>query len=201
MVMQVYYLIPLVFMAAAFAYSMYVRKKAMAEAANMSPEEIEQKFSDFYAQYYELQPDERIIGNWSGVEYQAPAGTARRIAGGVLNAASAAVIGVSTYVPNVHVGLTNRGRVLVSREYSDFGKRGNYKHLAAFDQGTRAFNQDAAYPGQDVGPRPGNPFNPLVSLEFIQLRSPSGDTYEAWLSPQGSRHGQHGFSSILQSLG
>lgn len=199
--MQMYYLIPLVFMAAAFAYSMHVRKKAMADAANMTPEEIEQKFSDFYAQYYELQPGERVIGNWSGVEYQAPAGTARRIAGGVLNAASAAVIGVSTYVPNVHVGLTNRGRVLVSREYSDFGKRGNYKHLAAFDQGTRAFNQDATYPGQDIGPRPGNPFNPLVSLEFIQLRSPSGDTYEAWLSPQGSRHGQQGFSSILQSLG
>ncbi|KYG06084.1 hypothetical protein BE21_37005 [Sorangium cellulosum] len=180
---------------------MYVRKKVMAEAANMTPEQIEQQFSDLYAPYYELQPGERIIGNWSGVEYQAPAGTARRVAGGVLNAASAAVIGVSTYVPNVHVGLTNTGRVLVSREYSDFGKRGNYRHHAALDQGTRAFNQDATYPGQDIGSRPGNPFNPLVSLEFIQLRSPSGDIYEAWLSPQGSRHGQHGFSSILQSLG
>ncbi|KYF78063.1 hypothetical protein BE11_12090 [Sorangium cellulosum] len=199
--MQVYYLIPLVLMAAGFAYSMYARKKALAEAASMTPEQIEQQFSDFYAQYYELQPDERIVGNWSGVEYQAPAGAARRIAGGALNAASAAVIGVSTYVPNVHVGLTNRGRVLVSREYSDFGKRGNYKHLAALDQGTRAFNQDAAYPGQDIGSPPGNPFNPLVRLEFIQLRSPSGDTYEAWLSPQGSRQGQQGFSSILRSLG
>ncbi|WP_434045796.1 MULTISPECIES: hypothetical protein [Sorangium] len=199
--MQMYYLIPLVLMVAGFAYSMYARKKALAEAANMTPEQIEQQFSDFYASYYELQPDERIIGNWSGVEYQAPAGTARRIAGGVLNAASAAVIGVSTYVPNVHVGLTNSGRVLVSREYSDFGKRGNYKQLTAFEQGTRAFNQDATYPGQDIGSRPGNPFNPLVNLEFIQLRSPSGDIYEAWLSPQGSRHGQNGFSSILQSLG
>ncbi|WP_437962771.1 hypothetical protein WME76_46960 (plasmid) [Sorangium sp. So ce119] len=199
--MQMYYLIPLVLMAAGFAYSMYARKKAMAEAANMTPEQIEQGFSDLYASYYELQPGERIIGNWSGVEYQGPAGTARRIAGGVLNAASAAVIGVSSYVPNVHVGLTDRGRVLVSREYSDFGKRGNYKHHAALDQGTRAFNQDATYPGQDIGSRPGNPFNPLVSLEFIQLRSPSGDIYEAWLSPQGSRPGQHGFSSILQSLG
>ncbi|AUX30594.1 MULTISPECIES: hypothetical protein [Sorangium] len=199
--MQIYYLIPLVLIAAGFAYSMYVRKKVMAEAANMTPEQIEQRFSDLYAPHYELQPGERIIGNWSGVEYQAPTGTARRVAGGVLNAASAAVIGVSTYVPNVHVGLTNTGRVLVSREYSDFGKRGNYRHHAALDQGTRAFNQDATYPGQDIGSRPGNPFNPLVSLEFIQLRSPSGDIYEAWLSPQGSRHGQHGFCSILQSLG
>ncbi|MGK4000597.1 hypothetical protein [Sorangium sp. So ce1024] len=199
--MQMYFLLPLVLIAAAFAYSMYVRKKVMAETANMTPEQLEQQFSDLYASYYELQPGERIVGNWSGVEFQAPAGLARRVAGGVLNAASAAVIGVSTYVPNVHVGLTNTGRVLVSREYSDFGKRGNFKHLAAFDPGTRAFNQEAAYPGQDIGSRPGNPFNPLVSLEFIQLRSPSGDTYEAWLSPQGSRAGQQGFSSILQALG
>lgn len=199
--MQIYYLFPIVLMAAGLAYSMYVRKKAIADAANMTPEQVAQKFSEFYESYYELHPGERIVGNWSGVEYQAPAGMARRVAGDVLNAASGALIGVSTYVPNVHVGLTNTGRVLVSREYSDFGKRGNYKHLTAFDQGAKALPQDATYPGQDMGPRPGNPFNPLVSLEFIQLRAPSGDVYEAWLSPQGARYGQHGFSSILQSLG
>ncbi|WP_437733634.1 hypothetical protein [Sorangium sp. So ce1335] len=199
--MQMYYLLPLVLIAAGIAYSMYVRKKVMAETANMTPEQLEQHFSDNYASYYDLQPDERIIGNWSGVEYQAPAGAARRIAGGALNAASAAVIGVSTYVPNVQVGLTSSGRVLVSREYSDFGQRGNFKQHAALAQGTRALNQDATYPSQDIGSPPSNPFNPLVRLEFVQLRSPSGDTYEAWLSPQGSRVGQHGFSSILQSLG
>jgi hypothetical protein len=201
MVMQIYYLFPFVLMAAGIAYSMHVRKKALADAANMTPEQVAQKFSEFYESYYELQPGERIVGNWSGVEYQAPAGMARRVAGGVLNAASGALIGVSTYVPNVHVGLTNTGRVLVSREYSDFGKRGNYKHHAALDQGTKALNQDATYPGQDIGSRPGNPFNPLVNLEFIQLRSPSGDVFEAWLSPQGARYGQQGFSSIVQSLG
>lgn len=63
------------------------------------------------------------------------------------------------------------------------------------------YNQNATYPGQDIGSRPGNPFNPLVSLEFIQLRARNGDVFEAWLSPQGARYGQNGFSSILQSLG
>ena len=198
--MQIYYLFPIVLMAAGLAYSMYVRKKAIADAANMTPEQVEQKFSEFYESYYELHPGERIVGNWSGVEYQAPAGMARRVAGGVLNAASGAMLGVSTYVPNVHVGLTSAGRVLVSREYSDFGKRGNFKHHLAFDQGAKALNQEATYPGQDIGSRPGNPFNPLVALEFIQLRAPSGDVYEAWLSPQGARYGQQGFSPIQQSL-
>jgi len=39
------------------------------------------------------------------LEFQGAQSSARQLAGAALNAASAAVVGVSTYVPNVHVGV------------------------------------------------------------------------------------------------
>ena len=194
--MQIYYLLPLVLIAAAVAYSMWMKKKV----ANMNPEEAAERFHEFNSQYFDPMGEEKIVGAWSGVEFQGAQGLARKAAGAALNAASSAVIGVSSYVPNVQVGLTSSGRVLVSREYSELGSRGNFKQLKALGVGTKALTGQSCHPGEDLGKAPKNPYNPLVSLEFVQLRSPDGDIYEAWMSPQGGRIGQNGFSSILQAL-
>lgn len=194
--MQIYYFLPVVLIAAAVLYSLWMKKSVQ----NMNPEEAAQRFHEFNSQYFDLEGEERIVGAWSGVEHQGTKSAARQVAGAALNAASAAVVGVSSYVPNVQVGLTSSGRVLVSREYSELGDRGNFKQLKALASGTQALASDASHPGEDLGRPPKNPYNPLVSLEFVQLRGPDGDVYEAWMSPQGGRVGQDGFSSILQTL-
>lgn len=195
--MQIYYFLPVVLIAAAFAYSYFMKR----QVANMNPEEAAQRFHDHYSSYFDLEDGERVVGAWSGLEFQGPKSAARQFAGAALNSASAAVVGVSTYVPLLQVGLTSKGRVLVSREYSDLGERGNYKQVAAFPSGTRALDSNAALPGQALGAVPKNPFNPAVSLEFVQLRAASGDAYDAWMSPQGGQMGHSGFRSILQALG
>jgi hypothetical protein len=195
--MQIYYFLPVVLIAAAVAYSFYMKR----QVANMNPEEAAQRFHDHYSAYFDLEAGERVVGAWSGVEFQGAQSAARQMAGSALNSASAAVIGVSTYVPLVQVGLTSNGRVLVAREYSELGERGNYKQVASFASGARALDAASALPGQNLGAVPKNPFNPAVSLEFVQLRGGGGEAYEAWMSPQGGQMGQPGFRSILQALG
>ena len=194
--MQIYYLIPVILIAAAFAYSRYAARKVQ----NMSPEQAARAFHDAYAGYFDLAPGETIVGAWSGLDYQGPKTAAGQLAGAALNSASAAVIGVSTYIPIVQVGLTSTGRVLVSREYSELGQRDNYQQVAAFAPGTRALNA-AALPGASIGVPPKNPFNPAVALELVQLRDATGATYDAWMSPQGGQMGHSGFRSILQAMG
>ncbi|AUX24630.1 hypothetical protein SOCEGT47_051690 [Sorangium cellulosum] len=195
--MYIYYFLPVVLIGAAVAYSLMMRRKVQ----NMSPEEAAERFNDTYAGYFALAEGEKVVGAWGGTEFQGAQGTARQLAGAALNAVSANVVGVSTYVPNVQVGLTSTGRIVISREYSELGQRGNYKQFAAFAPGTRALGAAAAHPGADLGRPPNNPYNPMVSLEFVQLRSPTGETYEAWMSPQGVHTGQPGFHSILTVLG
>jgi hypothetical protein len=194
--MYVYYLIPIVLVVAVIAYSMWMKKRVQ----NMDPEEAARRFHEFNAQYFDLEGDEKIVGAWSGVEFQGAKSAAGHAASAALNAASAAAVGVSKYVPNVQVGLASTGRVLVSREYSEVGQRGNFKQVMSLEAGTRAIDGATAHPGEDLGSPPKNPYNPLVSLEFVQLSSPGGETYEAWMSPQGGRVGQDGFISILQAL-
>ena len=198
--MAVYYVLPIILLAVIFAYVNFARKQALAAAANMSPEEAAQKFHAFYASYFDLESDERIVGAWSGLEYQGAKSSARQAAGAALNSAAGALVGVSTYVPQVFVGLTSKGRVLVSREYSELGERGNYKQIAVLAPGTQAVGAATALEGGDPGAVPKNPFNPAVSLEFVELRSPSGEAYGAWMSPQGGRMGHSGFVSIFQGL-
>jgi hypothetical protein len=199
--MQIYYVLPVLLIGAAVAYSLWASKRVAANAANMSPEEAAKRFHDSYSHSFHLEPGELVVGAWNGVEFQgAPSATAR-VAGAALNQASAAVLGVSTYVPRVQIVLTSTNRVLVSREYSELGQRGNFEQHAALGPGTRALDGATARPGESLGMPPANPFNPAAALEFVQLRAPSGETYEAWLSPQGGRVGRPGFSSIRQSLG
>jgi len=195
--MQLYYFLPVLFIGAVVAYSMWVRQRM----ASMSPEQLAEQFHASYAPYFDLGADEKVVGAWSGVEFQGPRSAASRLAGAALNSASAAVVGVSTYVPNVQVGLTSTGRLLVSREHSELGERGHYKQLCAFAPGANALDAAAAHPGESPGDAPKNPYNPLVSLEFVQLRGEGAEPYEAWMSPQGGQLGQPGFRSILQAAG
>jgi len=197
--MQIYYFLPIILIIAGVAYSLYVRKAALASAANMSPEQAAQKFQEFYSQYFEIPPGEQLVGVWSGVEFHAPK-TMGQQAGAVAGELAMNVVGFSSYVPNVHLGLTASGKVLVSREYSDMGSRGNFKQILALGSGTRALNAQTAHPGENIGKAPSNPFNPMVSLEFAQIRAPGGEAYEAWLSPQGVLLGQAGFHPIWGSL-
>lgn len=194
--MQFYYLIPVVLIGLVFAYSTFARRRIQ----NMSPDEAAEYFSSANAGYFDLEDTEKVVGVWSGLEFQGAQGAARQLAGAAMNSVAANVVGVSTYVPTVQVGLTSTGRLLVSREYSELGQRGNYKQIAAFPAGARALGASAAHPGVDLGRVPNNPYNPTVSLEFVQLRAPSGELYEAWMSPQGAQVGQAGFRSILQAL-
>lgn len=194
--MQFYYLLPVILIIVGVAYAMWMKKRVAA----MSPEQAAEYFHNSYAGYYELQEGEKIVGNWSGVEFQGPKGAAGRFAGDALNSASAAVVGVSTYVPTVQVCLTSFGRILISREYSELGKRGHFKQHMAFDDGATAAAGVNAYPGQDLGSKPKNASNPTVALEFVQLQGTNGGIYDAWMSPQGVRIGEQGFSSILTAL-
>lgn len=191
-----FYLLPLVLIVLALGYSQIVRKRVQ----NMNPEEAAQRFHEFNAQYFDLEASEQIVGAWSGVEFHEAKSAAGHAASAALNSASAAVVGVSTYVPNVQVGLTSTGRVLVSREYSELGDRGNFKQVMALEPGTKAINGPSSHPGENLGAPPKNPYNAMVALEFVQLRAPSGQVYEAWMSPQGGQVGRDGFSSILQAL-
>jgi hypothetical protein len=197
--MQIYYLLPVVLIAAAVGYSLFVSKKAIAQAANMSPEEAKQKFQDFYGQYFELGAGQELVGVWSGVEYHSPKSVGQKI-GAAAGELALNYVGVSKYIPNVHIGLTQGGEVLVSREYSDMGSRGNFKQILTLGAGTRALGAAASHPGEDLGKAPNNPFNPIVGLEFVELKPPSGEGYAAWLSPQGVLVGQPGFHSVLQRL-
>ena len=197
--MQIYYFLPIVLIAAAVGYSLFVSKKALAQAANMSPEEAKRKFQEFYGQYFELAPGQELVGVWSGVEFHAPKSMGQKL-GAAAGELALNYVGVSKYIPNVHIGLTEGGEVLVSREYSDMGSRGNFKQILALGSGTRALGAAASHPGEDLGKAPNNPFNPTVGLEFVELKAPSGDNYQAWLSPQGVLVGQAGFHSVLQRI-
>ena len=194
--MQFYYLLPVILIVVGIAYAMWMKKRI----ANMSPEQAAEQFHNSYAGYYDMQDEEKIVGNWSGVAFLGPKSTAGRLAGDALNSASAAVVGVSTYVPTVQVCLTSFGRILISREYSELGRRGHFKQHMAFDDGAAAVAGADAYPGQDLGSKPKNPSNPAVALEFVQLQGTNGGIYDAWMSPQGVRIGEQGFVSILASL-
>ena len=138
--MQIYYLFPIVLIIVVVAYSLYARKAALKAAENMSPEEAARKFTEFWGSYFDLGSADQLAGVWSGVEFHAPKSLGQK-AGGVAKEAALNVIGVSTYIPTVHIGLTAEGKVLVSREYSEMGDRGNFKQILSLDAGTRAVGE------------------------------------------------------------
>ncbi len=199
--MVIYYLIPIIFIIAIVAVTSVMRKKIFAKVAAMTPEQAAEAMHNFYSRYFKLKDGEKIVGTWSGLDYTKPKSAAGQAASSVLNAASGALIGVSSYIPNVQIGLTSNGRVLISREHSEFGERGHYKQILALGKRTKAVDGSSAYPGADLGIAPKNPFNQNCPLEFVHLQSPKGTFFDAWVSPQGAKEHESGFISILRVLG
>lgn len=179
--MAVYYLIPVVVLVLVVVLSRWGQKRALASVQNMSPEEARAKMNDYYASSFELQPGEKLFCTWIGEEYQGEQSSAGQVAGAALNQLSKAAIGVSTYVPMVYIGLTTLGRVLVSREYSEMGSRGNFKQILALEPGTQALDAATARPGQIIKPPMKNPMQQAGAPEFVQFRDPKGASYEAWM--------------------
>jgi hypothetical protein len=193
--MVIYYLVPVVFIAAALAYTVMMQGKvrhAVAEGRGA------QLFHDGFADNFDaLLPNETLIGVWMGQAYTAPKQGAGQIAGDLAVQAALGVIGVSTYTPLVYVGVTTLGRVLVAEEYSDAGSRGHFKVVAAFPPGAElALGAAAAH---HPGAPPPNPFNPEAPLELIRLRGADAP-YLAWVTSQGAMIGATTFVSIATVL-
>lgn len=194
--MELYYLTGPVFVVGALLYGFFMLRRAK----NMSPEESAMAFHNAYADYFELQPNETVVGAWSGLDFQGPQSAEVRAAGKALNYAAAHTVGVSTYVPIVHIVLTSSGRVLVSREYSDLGERGNFRQVKSLPPGARALSWEQSHPGEKLGSIPRNPSDIREPLEFVHVRGASGEFYEAWIGPRGARVDRPGFVSILDGL-
>lgn len=177
--MGLYYLLPIVALIVVVLVSRAGQKHALARVQNMSPEEGRARINDFYGGSFELAPGEVLHVVYVGEEFRAGGSAGGQLAKAALNQLSAASIGMSTYVPQVRVGLASSGRVLVAREYTELGSRGNFKQIAAFAPGTRALGPDVAYPGQRIeAPMSTTTSNP----EFVQFRAPSGESYDTWMS-------------------
>jgi len=198
--MWIYYAVPIVLVIVALGFSAFASKHMLAKAANMSPEEVAAQFRSYYSPFFEIPPGEQLRAVWNGVAFMAPKSLEQKV-GAAAGELALNVVGVSRYIPSVYVGLTESGKVLVSTEYSDMGERGNFKQVLALAAGTRAVDATSAYPGENIGKAPDNPFNPGVDLEFTRLHAPNGEGFDAWLSPQGIVLGAGDFEPIQQHLG
>lgn len=193
--MTIYYLLPVVFIAAALAYTFMMQgkvRKAVAEGRGA------QLFHDGFAGHFDaLLPGETLIGVWMGQAYIKPNETAGEIAGDLAKQAALGVIGISKYTPLVYVGVTTLGRVLVSEEYSDGGSRGNFKVVAAFAPGSELTAGPAAYPHQGAPPK--NPFSAAAPFELIRLVG-ADQQYLAWVTSEGAMIGAATFVSLTSVL-
>jgi hypothetical protein len=147
---MLYYLVPVVGIAGMLFYTRWaqanVRKRA---AAGEGP----QMFHDSFADKFEvLAPDERLIGMWMGLAYITPDTTVGQVAATVAKEMALAAINRSTYTPTVYVGLTTHGRVLVSEEYTEMGRRNNFKVVCALPAGARVVSGQAAKPDHQGAP-------------------------------------------------
>jgi hypothetical protein len=177
-------------------YTKWAQANVKARAARG---EGPQMFHDAYAGRFEtLQPDERLIGYFSGLAYTKPNNTMGEIAGALAKEAALGVIGMKQYVPVVFVGVTTAGRVLVSEEYTDAGTRNNFKVVHQFAPGAQVQLGAQAYP-QHQGDPPKNPYSNDAPLELVRLVGP-GEQYLCWLSGAGAVVGASSFLSISTVL-
>lgn len=179
--MTIYYLLPLLGVVLVVVVAKFGQKLALQSVQNMSPEQARAKMHEFYADSFDLAPGETLFATWMGEEYQGDSSTAAQVAGAALNKLSSAAIGFSTYVPTVRIAVTSLGRVLIAREYSELGERGNFKQIFAFGAGTQALDASSARPGQAMRPPLAHPLGQNAPPEFVQFRAPSGQFYEAWM--------------------
>ncbi|HEY0469656.1 MAG TPA: hypothetical protein VGC79_35945 [Polyangiaceae bacterium] len=165
-----------------------VRKRA---AAGEGP----QMFHDAYADKFEvLGPDERLIGLWQGLAYVAATSGVGQAAGKLAKEAALGVVGFSSYTLVVYVGVTTHGRVLISEEYSDMGRRNNFKVVCALLPGAHVVSVQAAKPDHQGSP-PNNPYSMDAPLELVRLVG-QNDQYLCWLTGAGAMTGAPTFVSI-----
>jgi hypothetical protein len=193
---MLYYLVPVVGIAGMLFYTRWaqanVRKRA---AAGEGP----QMFHDSFADKFEvLAPDERLIGMWMGLAYITPDTTVGQVAATVAKEMALAAINRSTYTPTVYVGLTTHGRVLVSEEYTEMGRRNNFKVVCALPAGARVVSGQAAKPDHQGAP-PRNTYSADAPMELVRLVGQDGQ-YLGWLSAAGSMTGASTFLSITSVL-
>jgi hypothetical protein len=190
--MNVMYLVPVVAIVGAFLYSKWATANVRARAAKG---EGAQMFHDSQASNFStLAADERLIGIWRGQAYVAPKAGVGQIAGSIAKEAALNVVGFSSYTPLICVGLTTHGRLIISEEYSEGGKRGHYKDVASFPPGTHAVTGPRAHP-EHQGSAPSHGLgNPLGLVRFIAPNG--GDQYLGWLSDIGALTGAHSMVAI-----
>ncbi|HET7538210.1 MAG TPA: hypothetical protein VFK05_00010 [Polyangiaceae bacterium] len=192
------YLVPVVAIVGMLFYTRWAQANVRARAAKG---EGSQMFHDAYAGRFEtLAPDERLIGIWQGLAYVTPTTTAGQVVGKLAKEAALGAVGISTYTPMIFVGLTTHGRLLVSEEYTDFGKRNNFKVVCSLPPGAYALTGQQANP-QHQGAPPKNPYSVDAPLELVRLVSPSGgEQYLGWVTGAGAMTGAATFVSILSVL-
>lgn len=180
--MQIYYLIPVVLIAAIYYFTQVASKKIIANAQNMTPEEAEKSVNAYYGDNFELNAEESLKSVFVGMEYQGDSETAGQVAGAALNAISKATIGVSKYTPTVQVAITSEGRVLIAREYSEAGERGYYKQICTFPRGTRALGAETVRPGEQLTPPLEAKQQNATPPVFVRIEAGPEEYYDAWMS-------------------
>lgn len=192
---MIYYLVPVVAIVGMLLYTRWaqanVKKRA---AAGEGPQMFHDGFAD---KFEELHVDERLIGVWMGLAYITPTSTIGQAAGQLAKEAALGAIGVSTYTPTVYVGVTTHGRVLVSEEYTEFGKRNNFKVVRALPPGARVLSGQAAH-SEHQGAPPRNPYS-TEPLELVRLSGQNED-YLCWVTSAGAMTGASSFVSITGVL-
>jgi len=194
--MNIMYLVPVLAIGGMLLYTRWaqanVRKRA---AAGEAP----QMFHDAYASKFDgLQSGERLIGMWLGLAYVAPTNTVGQIAGKLAKEAALSMVGLAAYTPTVYVGLTTHGRVLVSEEYTDMGKRNNFKVVCTFPPGSHVLAGPEAKPDHQGAP-PTNTHSREAPLELLRLVGPS-EQYLCWLNGAGALTGAATFVSLTGVL-
>jgi hypothetical protein len=193
-----YYVLPILLVVVVVLLSRMGQKRALQSVQNMTPEQARERVNQHFASSFELQPGETLYAVWVGEEYQGGQSAASQVAGAALNQLSKAAIGVSTYVPQVQVGVTSTGRVLVAREYSELGDRGNFKQIVALARGTRAVDAATARPGEELKPPMANPMQRQAPPDFVQFLAPNGERYEAWMA--AGQAGPEGFIAAFHNV-
>src|SRR4051812_8418416 len=193
---MIVYLVPVIAIAGLLFYTRWAQANARKRAATgQGP----QMFHDAYADKFEvLGPDERLIGMWQGLAYVAPTSTVGQSASKLAKEAALGVVGFSSYTPVVYVGVTTHGRVLLAEEYSDMGKRNNFKVVCALPPGAHVVSGQAAKPEHQGSP-PKNPYSMEAPMELVRLIG-QDDQYLCWVSGAGAMTGAATFVSITSVL-
>jgi len=187
------YLIPVVAIIAAVAYSQMARAQiGVAVATGQGPI----LFHNAFAKNFDLEHEEYIVAFWQGVVY---VGSDEGTQGGVASVVSFFVAedGIDNRRrPAVLVVLTSMGRVLLAEQQ---GGADSLVEVRDWEPGAGA----EVYPDamdRVVGGPILEPCNPAVLPQLTIISGPGDDPYPVWLSPQGGMVGKSTWQKITDVL-